>query len=85
MASASLFARVMPWRRKFPIPPSGASCWLHTRATSTTKRCCRSSKTVAESDSPTSGFAEFSSKWRTRSSHLRGGSEHHTVVPLSRN
>jgi hypothetical protein len=29
---------------------------------------------------PPGAFAEFSSKWRTRSSHLRGGSENSTVV-----
>jgi hypothetical protein len=41
---------------------------------------CRFSKIVTEADSPTSRFAEFSSKWRTGFSHLRGGSENRTVV-----
>jgi hypothetical protein len=35
---------------------------------------CRFSFFVADVDSPTCMFAEFSSKWRTSFSHLRGGS-----------
>ncbi|MDT5350659.1 MAG: hypothetical protein QOH91_3946, partial [Mycobacterium sp.] len=35
---------------------------------------CRFSPPVADADSPTCKFAEFSSKWRTGFSHLRGGS-----------
>jgi hypothetical protein len=35
---------------------------------------------VADADSPTCMFAEFSSKWRTGFSHLRGGSYNRTVV-----
>jgi hypothetical protein len=30
----------------------------------------------------TCGFAEFSSKWRTRFSHLRGGSYNYAVVQI---
>ena len=35
---------------------------------------------VADTDSPTCRFAEFSLKWRSGFSHLRGGSSSHTVV-----
>jgi hypothetical protein len=35
---------------------------------------CRLSCGVTNGDSSTCGFAEFSSKWRKRFSHLRGGS-----------
>jgi hypothetical protein len=35
---------------------------------------CRFSNCVADGDVSTSSFAEFSSKWRTVVSHLRGGS-----------
>jgi hypothetical protein len=41
---------------------------------------CRLSFSVADTGSPTCRFAEFSSKWRTASSHLRGGSYNRTVV-----
>jgi hypothetical protein len=41
---------------------------------------CRFSKIVAEVVSPACRFAEFSSKWRNRFSHLCGGSENWTVV-----
>ncbi|MCW2629845.1 MAG: hypothetical protein JWR48_6567 [Mycobacterium sp.] len=39
-----------------------------------------SSNPVADDDASTCMFAEFSSKWRTRFSNLRGGSENQTVV-----
>jgi hypothetical protein len=42
---------------------------------------CRFSRMVAEADSATCAFAQFSSRWRTGFSHLRGGSENCTVVP----
>jgi hypothetical protein len=35
---------------------------------------------MADGDASTCGFGEFSSQWRTGSSHLRGGSENRTVV-----
>src|SRR5271166_627586 len=35
---------------------------------------CRTSNSVADDGSSSSVFAEFSSKWRTDFSHLRGGS-----------
>jgi hypothetical protein len=35
---------------------------------------------MAERDSFTCDLPEFSSKWQTRFSHLRGGSYNHTVV-----
>jgi hypothetical protein len=41
---------------------------------------CRFSKSVADDDASSCAFAEFSSKWRTSFSHLRGGSENRTVV-----
>jgi len=41
---------------------------------------CRFSRMVAEADSATCAFAQFSSRWRTGFSHLRGGSENCTVV-----
>jgi hypothetical protein len=41
---------------------------------------CRFSTIVAKADSATWAFAEFSSKWRRRFSHLRGGSWNCTVV-----
>jgi hypothetical protein len=37
---------------------------------------------VADGDTSTCGFAEFSSKWQTRFSHLRGGSYNHAVVQI---
>jgi hypothetical protein len=43
-------------------------------------RGCRFSFSVADGDASTCGFVEFSSKWRTRFSHLRGGSYNHAVV-----
>src|SRR5271169_808342 len=36
---------------------------------------------VADGDVSTGAFAEFSSKWRSGFSHLRGGSYNRTVVP----
>lgn len=44
-------------------------------------RGCSFSFSVADGDASTCIFAEFSSKWRTRFSHLRGGSYNRTVVP----
>jgi hypothetical protein len=41
---------------------------------------CRFSNCVADGDRSTSRFEGFSSKWRTRFSHLRGGSYNHAVV-----
>jgi hypothetical protein len=38
---------------------------------------------MADDDSPTCVFSEFSSKWRTGFSHLCGESENETVVPLA--
>jgi len=38
---------------------------------------------MADYDSSTCGFADFSSKWRTRFSHLHGESYNHTVVQIS--
>jgi hypothetical protein len=35
---------------------------------------------VADGDRSTCSFAEFSSRWRTGFSHLRGGSENQTVM-----
>jgi hypothetical protein len=35
---------------------------------------------VADDDASTSRLAEFSSRWRTRFSHVRGGSYNRTVV-----
>jgi hypothetical protein len=50
---------------------------LHVRGTR------RFSFHMADGDVLTSGCAEFSSKWRTRFSHLRGGSYNRTVVQNS--
>jgi hypothetical protein len=41
---------------------------------------CRFANCVADDGAPTSALAEFSSKWRKRFSHLRGGSYNRTVV-----
>jgi hypothetical protein len=41
---------------------------------------CSFSNCAADDDALTCRFAEFSSKWRARSSHIRGGSENQTVV-----
>jgi hypothetical protein len=49
----------------------------------TTTSLCRLSNSVADDDLSTCRFAEFSSKWRTRFSHLRGGSENQTIVQES--
>src|ERR1700738_1772539 len=47
---------------------------LHVRGTR------RFSNSVADDGSPNCRFAEFSSKWRTCFTHLRGGSYNRTVV-----
>ena len=41
---------------------------------------CRFPNYVADGDAPTCAFAEFSPKWRTRFSHLRGESYVRAVV-----
>lgn len=46
------------------------------------RRCCRFPSNMAKRDPSTCDFPEFSSKWRTRFSHLRGGSYNHTVVQI---
>ena len=58
---------------------------LHVGALATLprRRRCRLSFCAAEGDASICGFAEFSSKWRMRSSHLRGGSYNRTVVQHS--
>jgi hypothetical protein len=48
-----------------------------------TYNSCRFSKSLADGDASTCAFAEFSSKWRTGFSHLRGGSYNQTVVLIS--
>jgi hypothetical protein len=46
------------------------------------RRFCRFPSNVADNDRSTRSVAEFSSKWRTRFSHLRGGSYNHTVMQM---
>jgi hypothetical protein len=46
-------------------------------------RTCRFSFHLANHDSPASASAEFSSKWRTGFSHLRGESLNRTVVQIA--
>src|SRR4029453_15637906 len=46
------------------------------------QRSCRFSNWVADDDASTCRFAEFSSKWRTRFSHLHCETHNPTVVQL---
>jgi serine/threonine protein kinase len=46
------------------------------------RKRCRFSKSVADDGASTCRVAEFSSKWRTGFSHLRGGSYNRTVVHI---
>lgn len=48
---------------------------LPEAAAERSRATCRFSTLVAEAESVTCGFAEFSSRWRTSFSQLRGGSE----------
>jgi hypothetical protein len=53
--------------------PRAKTSQLNRMGSSVSQRCRRTA-------TPYQRVAEFSSKWRTRFSHLRGGSENHTVV-----
>jgi hypothetical protein len=48
--------------------------WNCQRRNGNDNSSCRFSKLMTEADSSTCGFAEFSSRWRTRFSHLCGES-----------
>jgi hypothetical protein len=52
-----------------PVAASMASSWSGEH-----RESCRFSLCMADGDASTCGFAEFSSKWRTGFSHIRGGS-----------
>ena len=63
----------------------GSAIFRHFKLESATENwnlhnCCRLSFSVADHDASVSRFAEFSSKWWTGFSHLRGESENRTVV-----
>src|SRR3979490_463111 len=54
-------------------PPSSATSYENPPRSLRSYDRCRFSPRVADGDAPTWAFAEFSSKWRTRFFHLRGG------------